>query len=280
MSARLTVRARRSSTCLTPSIRPVCLVLVAWQVRRDFPLVVAANRDEFHARRTAGAGFWPDHPSVLAGRDLEAGGTWLGVSRDGAGGYKFAALTNYRDPARHRPDAPSRGRLVADFLAGDRCIDAYLDDLNPAEYNGFNLLLGDGRRLVASGNVGTERHPLAPGIYGLSNALLDTPWPKVGAGKTALEAALSRLPDETGLWRLLRDDTIHPDDALPATGIPLEWERLLSAAFIRGSDYGTRGSTVVTVGAEGTACLDEQSWLPGGLAGERRRFRIGLEEAA
>jgi len=254
----------------------VCLILVAWRAHPDFSLIVAANRDEFFARRSASAEFWPGQPSILAGRDLAAGGTWLGITRGG----RFAALTNFRDPARHRADAPSRGRLVADFLAGEAAIDAYLDGLAAADFNGFNLLLGDGDRLVAFSNVSMERHELAPGVYGLSNALLDTPWPKVGAGKAALAAALADLPDETAFWRLLHDPTIHADAALPVTGVSLEWERLLSAAFVRGQDYGTRCSTVVKVGADGNgqqcASFDEQTWLPGGEQGERRRFRLFL----
>lgn len=250
----------------------MCLILVAWRARPDYPLVVAANRDEFFARRSASAEFWPDQSAILAGRDLAAGGTWLGITRGG----RFAALTNFRAPARHRADAPSRGRLVADFLAGEAAIDTCLDGLAAAEYNGFNLLLGDGDRLVASSNVSMARHELAPGVYGLSNALLDTPWPKVGAGKAALTAALAALPDETALWRLLRDPTIHADAALPVTGVPLEWERLLSAAFVRGPDYGTRCSTLVTFRADGKVTFDEQSWLPGGEPGERRRFRLFL----
>jgi uncharacterized protein with NRDE domain len=251
----------------------VCLILVAWQAHPDYPLVMAANRDEFYARRTASADFWPESPQVLAGRDLEAGGTWLGITRQG----RFAALTNYRDPASHKPQAPSRGKLVADFLRGKDSIDAYLDTLDAAGYNGFNLLLGDGNRLIAFSNISMQRHELAPGVYGLSNAMLDTPWPKVGAGKTALEAALTALPDETALFCLLRDDTHHPDAALPATGVSLDWERLLSAAFIRSADYGTRCSSVIRFGAGGMVCFDEQTWLPGAsstIAGERRRFRL------
>ncbi len=251
----------------------MCLILLAWQTHPNFPLIVAANRDEFYQRRTASADFWGAHPQVLAGRDLEAGGTWLGLTRQG----RFAALTNYRDPACHKPDAPSRGRLVADFLCGHEPVDAYLDRLQPAAYNGFNLLLGDARdngRLVAFSNITRQRHALAPGIHGLSNATLDTPWPKVGAGKTALAHALATLPDETALQHLLRDERIHPDTALPATGVSLEWERLLSAAFIRSPDYGTRCSTLIKVGADGTASFDEQTWLPGGLAGERYRYRF------
>lgn len=250
----------------------MCLILVAWRAHPDYPLVVAANRDEFFKRRSASAEFWADPPNILAGRDLEAGGTWLGITRTG----RFAALTNYRDPASHKSTAPSRGRLVADFLAGDTSIDAYLDSLSPADYNGFNLLLGDRDRLVAFSNITMERHELAPGIYGLSNALLDTPWPKVGAGKAALSAALAALPDEARLFQLLCNDSIHPDASLPATGVSLEWERLLSAAFIRGPAYGTRCSTVVKLGADRAASFDEQTWLPNGIAGERRRYRFFL----
>jgi len=252
----------------------MCLVLVAWRTHPEYPLVVAANRDEFYKRPTAPAAFWPDHPQVLAGRDLEAGGTWMGITRTG----RFAALTNFRDPSRQEPQAPSRGRLVADFLIGDQSINAYLDGLLASAYNGFNLLLGDGERLVAFSNVSNERHELKPGIYGLSNALLDTPWPKVGAGKTALEAALNALPDEHRLWALLRDDRTHPDDALPATGVPLEWERLLSAAFVLSPDYGTRSSTILTLSAGAAVTFDEQGWLAGGQPGVRQRSRLILRK--
>lgn len=248
----------------------MCLILVAWRSHPEYPLVVAANRDEFYRRPTLPAAFWPDHPQVLAGRDLEAGGTWMGITRQG----RFAALTNFRDPARHKPEAPSRGWLVADFLTGTQSIDAYLDGLDAAACNGFNLLLGDGARLVAFSNISNARHELAPGLYGLSNALLDTPWPKVSSGKTALEAAVADLPGETGLWQLLRDDTTHPDGVLPQTGVPLEWERLLSAAFVLSPDYGTRSSTVLTVSAGGVVSFDEQAWLPDAVSGERRRYRF------
>lgn len=252
----------------------MCLILVAWRAHREFPFVVAANRDEFYRRPTASAAFWPDHPQVLAGRDLEAGGTWMGITTTG----RFAALTNYRDPACHKPDAPSRGVLVADFLAGDAPIDAYLDALPATDYNGFNLLLGDGEKLVAFSNVSLERHELVPGIHGLSNHQLDTPWPKVGAGKTALETALSGLPDEASLFHLLRDDTIHPDNTLPATGVPLEWERLLSAAFVMSPDYGTRSSTVITLSRGGVMTFDERGWIPDGQPDARRRYRFILKK--
>jgi uncharacterized protein with NRDE domain len=250
----------------------MCLILLAWQSHAFFPLVVAANRDEFHARQSSNAHFWANDPDVLAGRDLAAGGTWLGITRTG----RFAALTNFRDPARHDPRAPSRGRLVADFLTGTAGIDRYLDGLDAARYNGFNLLLGQEKHLVAFSNVTMERHELGPGIYGLSNALLDTPWPKVGSGKTALEAALQALPDDKALFDLLADDRTHPDETLPGTGVSLEWERLLSAAFVRGHDYGTRCSTVITVRADGMAGFEERTWLANGRAGERHAFSLQL----
>jgi len=250
----------------------MCLILVAWRVHPDYPLVVAANRDEFFARPTAVAAFWKDAPQVLAGRDLEAGGTWMGITRDG----RFAALTNFRDPGQMRKDAPSRGKLVADFLSGSDTPQAYLDRI--AGYgrrcNGYNLLVGDGASLWWASNMGGDPRKLEPGVYGVSNHLLDTPWPKVGAGKTALAVAIDRLPDDQALFELLRDEGIHPDDTLPQTGVPLEWERLLSSAFVKSPGYGTRGSTLLWVDREGWTAFDEQTWLPGAQPGERQRYRF------
>lgn len=250
----------------------MCLIFLAWQVHPDYPLVVAANRDEFFARPTAAADFWAESPGLLAGRDLEAGGTWMGITHHG----RFAALTNYRDPAQMRSGTPSRGGLVSGFLAGRDEPAAYLAKTESLgrECNGYNLLLGDGRSLWWASNMGGPRRALAPGIYGLSNHLLDTPWPKVGAGKTALAAALDTLPDEGGLLALLKDDGLHPDHALPQTGVALEWERLLSAAFVKSPSYGTRSSTILTVGQTGWTSFDEQTWLPGAIPGPRRRFRF------
>lgn len=250
----------------------MCLIFLAWQVHPDFPLVVAANRDEFFARPTEAAGFWSEAPDVLAGRDLEGGGSWMGVTRHG----RFAALTNFRDPARVRSGAPSRGALVTGFLTNKREAGDYLRQI-PAmarECNGYNLLLGDGRNLWWNSNVSGESRQLAPGIYGVSNHLLDTPWPKVGAGKTALTRALDDLPDNRGLFALLRDESIHPDEHLPETGVPLAWERLLSAAFVRSPAYGTRSSTALVMQRDGATVFDEQTWLPGAVRGPRRRYRF------
>jgi len=250
----------------------MCLILVAWRVHPGYPLVVAANRDEFFVRPTAPTAFWQDAPQVLAGRDLEAGGTWMGVTRNG----RFAALTNFRDPAQNLSNAPSRGSLVADFLVGDEAPQTYLERIasRARQCNGYNLLVSDGDTLWWSSNMGGEARPLTPGVYGVSNHLLDTPWPKVGAGKTALAQALDRLPDEQGLFALLRDDYIHPDEQLPQTGVSLDWERLLSSAFIKSPGYGTRSSTVVCMGQNGWTSFDEQTWLPGAEFGQRLRYRF------
>lgn len=251
----------------------MCLILLAWRSHPDFDLVVAANRDEFFVRPTAQASFWDDAPGILAGRDLEAGGTWMGVARNG----RFAALTNFRAPEHHLAGRPSRGRLVADFLAGDDAPADYLG--RSAAYgagcNGYNLLVADRDRLWWATNIGGERRELPPGVYGVSNHLLDTPWPKVGAGKTALAQAIHALPDDTGLLALLRDDGIHPDASLPQTGVSLEWERLLSSAFVRSPAYGTRSSTILLrspADRGGRIVFDEQTWLPAGRPGPRRRF--------
>ncbi len=252
----------------------MCLILVAWRVHADYPLVVAANRDEFFARPTAPAAFWKHAPQVLAGRDLEAGGTWMGVTRNG----RFAALTNFRDPAQNRSGAPSRGALVAEFLTGSEAPQDYLERIaaRGSAYNGYNLLAGDGETLWWSSNMGGSPRQLEPGVYGISNHLLDTPWPKVGAGKTALAQALDRLPDDRSLFALLRDDGIHADEQLPQTGIPLDWERLLSSAFVKSPDYGTRGSTVMCVASDGWTSFDEQTWLSGARPGQRLRYRFSL----
>lgn len=264
----------------------MCLILLAWQVHDDFPLVVAANRDEYFDRPTAAARFWQaqNHPDLLAGQDLQAGGTWLGITRSG----RFAALTNYREPENRQTASPnpSRGRLVADFLCSDLSAEAYLDGLqsNAADYRAFNLLCGtlhDGLWHFANrGEAATrQQQRLAPGIYGLSNNLLDVPWPKVAQGKSDLAQALKALPDERPLFDLLRDDRLHEDERLPRTGVSLEWERTLSAAFVRAPHYGTRSSTVLKLNRQGFISFDEQTWLTGAQPGNRQRFRFRLSES-
>jgi uncharacterized protein with NRDE domain len=180
----------------------MCLILFAHGAGEDFPLVLAANRDEFYERPTAPAAFWTEAPHVLAGRDLQAGGSWLGVTRTG----RWAALTNYRDPPTSRPGRPSRGMLVSDFLTGSATPEQYLAAVaaDAERYDGFNLLVGDPSGVHYFGNRmadGGEPSRLEPGVYGLSNHLLDTPWPKVARGRTRLKALLA---DGAPTWRSRR----------------------------------------------------------------------------
>jgi uncharacterized protein with NRDE domain len=236
----------------------MCLVLVAWQGHAKSPCVIAANRDEFHSRPAAAAQWWPSRPPILAGRDLSAGGTWLGLTRTG----RFAALTNYRDSGQPRPDTPSRGALVTSILMSSDTIDQSLDYLTrvSADYNGFNVLFSDGARLAVYESMRGSGRELGPGIYGLSNHLLDTPWPKVQTAKSRLTSALSQSATRDAVLELLRDDQPAPDEQLPRTGLSLPWERLLSSAFVRAPDYGTRCSTVVRIDENRRACFDEWTW--------------------
>ncbi len=243
----------------------MCLIVLAWQVHPDYPLVVAANRDEFFSRPAAPAGFWSDAPQVLAGRDLEAGGTWLGVTR----GQRFSALTNYREGGRKLVGTRSRGELVADFLTTASDPQDYLAALagRRSEYNGYSLFVGDGRRLAYCSNRGPSSEPrwLEPGIYGLSNHLLDTPWPKLAAAKASFSTALGQLPAAAPFFELLADREIVADTELPATGVALEWERVLSAIFVTSPDYGTRASTLLTMHRSGLATLIERSFGPAAI---------------
>jgi uncharacterized protein with NRDE domain len=236
----------------------MCLVLLAWRGHAKYPCVIAANRDEMHSRPTAAAQWWQTRPPILAGRDLSAGGTWLGLTRTG----RFAALTNYRDPEQRRANPPSRGSLVTSILLSGATIEHSLERLHAvsANYNGFNVLFSDGERLAVFESVLRAGRELGPGIYGLSNHLLDSPWPKVETAKSRLSKALSDLSSADPLLALLRDDKPAPDAELPRTGVSLEWERLLSSAFVRAADYGTRCSTVVRIDESRRACFDEWSW--------------------
>ena len=255
----------------------MCLVLIAWRAHPRYPLVIAANRDEFFARPTAAARFWEDAPDILAGRDLSAGGTWMGITRQG----RFAALTNFREPGGRKTEAPSRGGLVSGFLAGAMPAEAYMAAVQDraALYNGFNLVCGtsdDGLWHFSNRQAASARQ-LPPGIFGLSNHLLDTPWPKVARGKSDLAKALAALPSDMPLFALLRDDRVHEDGRLPRTGISLDWERILSAAFVRAENYGTRSSTVLRQDEQGVIAFDELAYLPGGAPGGRSRFVFRLE---
>lgn len=252
----------------------MCLILLAWETHPRWRLVAAANRDEFHARPTAPADWWPAPAThVLAGRDLQAGGTWLGVTRGG----RFAAITNVREPQRYMVGAPSRGHLVGNFLLSRAPSLAYLAMLMPTAgaFNGFNLLVMDGTTLGYFSNRGQGMRTLPPGVYGVSNHLLDTPWPKVTRGKDDLRAALALEDDdalEARLFEALARRDPAPEAELPETGVGAERERALSSAFIVTPEYGTRSSTVLLVGRDGEVRMTERT--TGGTEA-RHRFRVG-----
>jgi len=235
----------------------LCLIVVAWRARADLPLVVAANRDEWRDRPAEPARWWPGEPELLAGRDLKAGGTWMGVTRGG----RFAAVTNFRDPSDRRSTARSRGELVTGFLAGADSPPAFLAALatRAGEYNGFNLIVGDGTSLWYFGSREGGARAIEPGVHGLSNHLLDEPWPKVTRGRRAMERALADADPAPALFALLADRQGVPDAELPDTGVGLEWERRLASPLITGADYGTRASTVVAFSAAGEVAFEERA---------------------
>lgn len=242
----------------------MCTLLFAWQVDPARPLIVAANRDEFHARPTAAASTWPrddkdddDAPEIVAGRDLQAGGTWLGVTREG----RFAALTNVREPfVAPPPGARSRGGLVAEFLRGRAAPGEYLAGLAPDAYAGFNLVVGDRSSLWYLSNRSGPARALGPGVYGVSNAALDTPWPKVRRGRenlARLVAAGAASPE--AVLALLADRAPAPDAELPDTGVGLVMERVLSPLCVVSPGYGTRSSTALTIHRDGVVEFRERS---------------------
>ncbi len=235
----------------------MCLIVVGWRVHPDYPLVVAANRDEFYARPTAALARWPDAPQVMGGLDLEAGGTWLGITDTG----RFAAVTNVREPGMAK-GLLSRGTLTRNFLTSGFSASEYATQIDYARYSGFNLLLSDGESLVYCSNRDGQPRALAPGVYGLSNHLLDSPWPKLLQARERFAEALPRLPEQSAFFDLLADQSIVDDKNLPSTGVPIEWERLLSAIFVKSESYGTRASTLAWQGANGDITIHEKSFGP------------------
>jgi uncharacterized protein with NRDE domain len=223
----------------------MCLILFAYKVHPKYKLIVAANRDEAYARETAPAHFWEETPELLAGRDLEKMGTWMGVTASG----RFAALTNYRDPGEQTAGKKTRGELVADFLKGTDNPRPYLLELTNRhhEYPGYNLLAGNTEELYYYSNRGGPLQKVEPGVHGVSNHLLNTDWPKVERGKAGLASIISKeQPDLVNmLFEHLENTDPAPDHLLPSTGVSLEWERLLSSMFIKSEGYGTRSSTVI-----------------------------------
>ena len=253
----------------------MCLIVIAWKARDDLPLVVAANRDEWRDRPAEPARWWSHHPQILAGRDLKAGGTWMGVTRAG----RFAAVTNFRDPSDRRSTARSRGELVTQFLLSGEPPAAFLAALSSraGEYNGFNLIVGDGRSLWYFGSREGDPRAIAPGVHGLSNHLLDEPWPKVVRGRMAMEAALRDRDPAPRLFAMLADGEGAPDHALPGTGVGIAWERRLAAPLITGADYGTRASTVLTISATDDIFFEERTLADDGSVAGRIMITAGNE---
>jgi uncharacterized protein with NRDE domain len=240
----------------------LCLIALAWKARVGLPLAVAANRDEWRERPTEAAHWWPEHPRLFAGRDLQAGGTWMGVTREG----RFAAVTNFRDPSDKRSTARSRGTLVTDYLLGMDAPATFLRALkaHAGEYNGFNLLLGDGEELWYFGSRAGEARRVEPGIHALSNHLLDEPWPKVVRARLAMAEAMKEADPAERLFRVLADGQGAPDASLPDTGVGITWERRLASPLITGADYGTRSSTVMLATDDGGILFEERTLGPDG----------------
>jgi uncharacterized protein with NRDE domain len=235
----------------------MCLILFSLGHHPRFPVIIAANRDERYHRPTSPLAFWSEAPHIAAGRDLDAGGTWLGITRDG----RWAALTNYRQAKAPKLPAPSRGRLVSNYLEGDLSPEDYVHLIgrDAGDYNGFNLLVGVGASACYLSNRGGPARSVAPGVHGLSNHLLDTPWPKVVVGTRALQSlpnAAAEVITES-LLATLANRIIPPDAVLPDTGVGIEHERTLSPPFIAAESYGTRASTVLLVDDRGNVSIVE-----------------------
>lgn len=238
----------------------MCLIIFARDVHPSYKLIVAANRDEFYERPSAPADFWKDYPEVLGGRDLKEKGTWLGITRQG----KFAAITNYRDPASLMFDAQSRGKLVKNFLCGKNNAEKYVKKIHrqSGKFNGYNLILSDSDGFCVYSNRNEEKQKLTKGIYGLSNHFLDTPWPKIVRGKKLMKAAMNKKGAELeeALFALLSDRHFPPSEKLPSTGVDKDWEKVLSPIFIKSPNYGTRSSTVLLIGKNHRVTFIEKNY--------------------
>lgn len=240
----------------------MCLILLSYKMHPFYRMVFAANRDEYYDRPTLPLAFWEDNPQILGGRDLQRKGSWLGIDRRG----RIAAVTNYRESFLKLENAPSRGLLISDFLESTLPPKHYLNQIRSVgtSYNGFNLIVGNGSDLFYYSNKSNIVQKLRPGLYGISNRFLDTPWPKVQKGKKALGSLLnknSRIEVED-LFGILSNRSYPPDEQLPDTGVGYEWERLLSPLFIISPFYGTRSSSVIIREKTGRIMFSERTFEP------------------
>lgn len=253
----------------------MCLVVFAYKTHPKYKLIFAANRDEFYNRPSSQAQFWAEYPFLLAGKDLQAGGTWLGITKNG----RFAAITNYRDMKNIKENSPSRGFLPLNFLTGKERIENYYKKIKNSlyDYNGFNLIAGDIDNLHYFSNVSNELIKIKNGVHGLSNALLDTPWPKVSKSKDELFKLVRNDKIQTDeLLNLLSDTSLAKDEELPDTGIGLSWERALSSILIRSDSYGTRSSTVILVDNENNVQFTERAFSNSDLTFSDKVFNFKL----
>ncbi len=239
----------------------MCLILFAYDVHPDYRLIIAANRDEFYNRPTQPLSFWNTSPGLIGGRDLQNGGTWLGMTPEG----RWAAITNYREPHAQLDNAPSRGFLITNYLKNSIPTDSYLAHLqaDAYQYNGFNLLLGSENDLFYFSNRKDRWLKMTSGIYGLSNRFLDSPWPKLKSGKSKMAQLIQHQKKlhADDFFEILADRTYPPLNELPETGVGLEWERILSPIFITSEAYGTRSSSVIFIKRNGTICFSEKTFI-------------------
>ncbi len=247
----------------------MCLVVFAWKMHPKYHLVLAANRDEFHQRPAQELHWWPDHPDILAGRDLQAGGSWLAVSRQG----RFATVTNYREQLSQRPGLRSRGEIITNFVGSDRPVGTFVSSIDGDDYAGFSLLAADRNELWCVSNRGDEAVQLTPGIYGLSNASLDTPWTKLVRTRDALRSLITAGKlDETALFRIMADRTPAPIEDVEAGNLPFVLARALTSPHIVSAEYGTRCATAVTWSKEEKISVCERRFNAAGNASGETRF--------
>lgn len=253
----------------------MCLIFLSYKQNKEYPLIVLANRDEFYKRPTQSAHYWQENPNILAGKDLEGGGTWMGITKNGY----MAMLTNYRDIANIKPNAPTRGKLVSDYLHGEFSAKEYLKALSKtgSSYNGYSLITGSFNDPWYYSNYDKKIAQLGTGLYGLSNALLNSKWPKVETGKEELAPLLLEDKiDKEALFRLMTNLDLAKDNQLPETGLPLEKERAISSRFINIEGYGTRCTTLIMVDKNGKVDFTERQYENGVASGEENNFGFNI----
>jgi uncharacterized protein with NRDE domain len=240
----------------------MCLIMISYDMHPKYRLIMACNRDEYYNRLTLPLDFWNTSPDILAGKDLRGKGTWLGVTKSG----RLSAITNYRDPSTLKDAAPSRGELITDFLKGETAPKTYMEHIKRVghKYNGFNLIACDIRDCYFYSNMEQMIKKIKPGIYGVSNHLLDTPWPKVKKAKEAFKniVTVNSIIDPETLFIALKDNTVPADEQLPDTGVGINWERRLSSIFIKSKTYGTRSSSIILYDRKGHITFVERTFIP------------------